>query len=223
MITTSIIGTISLNISFVFYLLVYLPQIVHNRKFSHISNLSMGMHLILYTSYCLDLFYGFSSDLQWQYKTVSIVSLTLLVIQYIQLICHYKAQKKWWLFNINLLFILTTAASIVYFFIVNTANFSGQTIQTLGYMSRAGFLIYTLPQIMKNWALKSAHAISIKFIHLSLILSMLDMTSAWCLDWGWPNKLGSPLTMSLMLIMLLQMKKYNSPLQFGIFAPRRST
>ncbi len=202
------IGEISLNISFVFYLLVYLPQILHNRQSNHLSNLSMGMHFILYTSYCLDLFYGFSSDLQWQYKTVSIVSLTLLVIQHIQLTCHYQAQKKRGWFNFNVLFILTTGASIVYFFIVNQARLSEQTTQTLGYLSRAGFLIYTLPQIMKNRALKSTHAISIKFIYLSLLLSVLDMTSAWCLNWGWPNKLGSPLTMSLMLMMLLQMKKY---------------
>lgn len=213
MITTAMIGAISLNISFVFYLLVYLPQILHNRNSRHISSLSMGMHFILYSSYCLDLFYGFSSDLQWQYKTVSVVSLTLLVIQHLQITGHYQAQKKWLLFNFNLIFILTAGASIIYFFIVNQANLSEQTTQTIGYMSRAGFLIYTLPQIMKNRALKSASAISIKFIYLSLTLSVLDMTSAWCLDWGWPNKLGSPLTMSLMLIMLLQMKKYNSPSQ----------
>jgi uncharacterized protein with PQ loop repeat len=215
--TTAMIGTISLNISFVFYLLVYLPQILHNRKSNHISSLSMGMHFILYSSYCLDLLYGFSCDLQWQYKTVSVVSLTLLVIQHIQITCHYHTQKKWLLFNFNLIFIFTAGVSIVYFFTVYQASVSELTSQIIGYLSRAGFLIYTLPQIMKNRALKSANAISIKFIYLSLTLSMLDMTSAWCLDWGWPNKLGSPLTMSLMLIMLLQIKKYNSPRSIPIF------
>ena len=219
MISTTMIGTISLNSSFVLYLLVYLPQIFHNRKSHHLSSLSMGMHLILYSSYCLDLMYGFSSNLQWQYKTVSVVSLTLLIIQHLQITWHYQAEKKWSLFNFNLIFILMALAGVVYFFTANQANLSEQTTQTIGYMSRIGFLLYTLPQIMKNRALKSANAISVKFIYLSLILSLLDMTSACCLDWGWPNKLGSPLTMSLMLIMLMQMKKYNSSHPVSLLAP----
>lgn len=219
MITATLAGMISLNISFVLYLLVYLPQIIHNHKFSHLSSLSGGMHFILFSSYCLDLVYGFSSNLQWQYKTVSVVSLTLLVIQHLQITRHYHTQKKWLLCNFNLFFILIAGAVIVCFFTLNQIILSQQTSQIIGYISRAGFLIYTLPQIMKTRALKSASAISVKFIYLSVMLSMLDMISAWCLDWGWPNKLGSPLTMCLMFIMWLQIKKYSSPPQNSISAP----
>lgn len=241
----------SLNLSFVLYLCVYLPQIIHNRKPYHLSNLSIGMHCILYASYCLDLIYGFSSDLQWQYKTVSVVGLTLLSIQHLQITYHQLRQKKGnaprhpkrserslgdnanlvpssikhfanlrrsfttvrIMFNLTLLFTIT--GLIIYFFLVKQIHLPKQTTQTIGYLSRAGFLIYTLPQIMKNHALKSADAISIPFIYLSLVLSVLDMTSAWCLNWGWPNKLGSPLTMLLLCVMLIQIKQYDVIDQFG--------
>jgi len=267
MITTAMIGAISLNISFVLYLLVYLPQVFHNRKPNHIPSLSLGMHFILYTSYCLDLFYGFSRDLQWQYKTVSVVSLTLLIIQHLQITYHHsprhpersegspgcktnslhgfdqpcaKSRRSlaslgmtggllgmtWGrlLFNFNLFFLLATGLILYYFFVLQDGHLSEQATQTIGYISRMGFLIYTLPQIMKNRALKTTKAISINFIFLSLTLSMLDMTSAWCLDWGWPNKLGSPLTISLMLIMLMQTRKYHSAkINVGQISPTSCT
>lgn len=210
MITTAMVGVISLNISFLLYLLVYVPQIIHNRKPHHIANLSMGMHFILYSSYGLDLLYGFFSDLQWQYKTVSIVNLSVLTIQHLQLTYHYQTQKNWMSFYSSLLLLSMAGIGIVYFTSITHNELSEQTTQTLGYLSRIGFLIYALPQLLKNRALKSAQAISTPFIYLSLTLSLLDMISAWCLDWGWPNKLGAPLTITLMLIMLLQMKTYHS-------------
>ncbi len=204
------IGTTSLNLSFILYLLVYLPQILHNRSMQHALNLSLWMHYILYASYSLDLIYGFSSHLQWQYKTVSIVGLSLLMIQHIQIMYHRYAKKTDVLLCVQFVFLLITGLFTAYFFIFKKIEISERTTQIIGYLSRAGFLFYTLPQIFKNRVIQSAQAISIQFIYLSLMLSILDMASAWCLNWGWPNKLGSPLTICLMCIMLYQMKKYNS-------------
>ncbi len=210
MISTALIGAISLNLSFILYLLVYLPQILHNRASQNLANLSIGMHVILLSSYCLDLIYGFSNHLQWQYITVSVVSLTLLIIQHGQLSLYFLSQKKWQPLNFNLFFIVFACAAVTYFFTIKQATLTVQTTQTIGYLSRAGFLIFTLPQIIKNKTLSSANAICNQYIHLSMILCLLDMTSAWCLDWGWPNKLGSPLTMSLLLMIRHQQKKYRS-------------
>lgn len=207
MITSANIGAMSLNISFVLYLVVYLPQIIHNRTPGHIADLSPSMHLILYISYCLDLFYGFSSQLQWQYKTVSIISLSLLFIQHAQLSRHYLLERKWSALKFNLLFMVGTGILILYFFVWQQAKLPTMATQITGYIARLGFLIYILPQIIKNRTLKSTRALSIKFIYLSLTLSFLDMISAWCLNWGWPNKLGSPITISLLLIILMQTRQ----------------
>ena len=207
MLSPSLIGAITLNVSFVLYLLVYVPQILHNRHTHHLAHLSIGMHSLLYMGYCLDLLYGFSHHLQWQYKTVSMVGFSLLVFQHLQLMRYFGMQRKWpWVHMSGLL--LMSALGVLYFFIQQKAQVSENNTLAIGYLSRLCFLLYTLPQIIKNKTLQSANAISLKFIYFSMTLSLLDLISAWCLDWGWPNKLATPIMLSLMGILLMQRKKY---------------
>lgn len=200
------IGFISLNISFFLYLIVYIPQIIHNRNTNYLQNLSLSMHFILYVSYCLDLIYGFVSHLQWQYKTVSIVGLVLLIIQHLQITDYLKRTNQVRLATYFILFLTATIAGIIYFFIMKQSDISNHTTVTIGYLSRTLFVIYTLPQIIKNRSQHLANAISLNFIYINLILAILDTISAWCLNWGWPNKLSAPLIASLMLILLMQYK-----------------
>lgn len=203
------LGVMTLNCSFILYLCVYIPQVIHNRTSNNLVNLSANMHAILYLGYLLDLFYGFSQHLQWQYKTVSIVGLTLLIMQHLQ-ITRYSWQRKNRLNTIfAMLALLATTTVLLYFFIIKQAMFSNETTVIIGYLARACFLLYTLPQILKNHALKVANAFSIRFIYLNLLVSILDMISAWCLNWGWPNKLAAPFTVTLMLLLLTQIKKFS--------------
>lgn len=198
-----IIGKISLNCSFILYLLMYLPQIYHNYKSPHIASYSLGMHYILYSSLWLDLIYGFSSELPWQYKSVSVIGVILLTIQHLQLTASFlHEQKRYWL-TFNLLYLVILSSLIVCFFNTN-ATLNTLQIAIIGYTSRLGFIVYTLPQIIKNKRSISAQAISITYVFISLTLAWLDTISAWCLDWGWPNKLASPLTIILLLILLKQ-------------------
>jgi uncharacterized protein with PQ loop repeat len=208
MVSTSLLGAISLNTSFVLYLIVYLPQIVHNCTHSHLAQLSIGMHVLLYTAYCLDLLYGFSSHLQWQYQTVSVVGLSLLMVQHLQLTYYFKTQKKRSWVCFNHLFLLTTMGLIFWFFIIKNAILGHLETQWVGYLSRSCFLLYALPQILKNNTLHSTNAISVPFIYLNISLSILDLISAWCLDWGWPNKLASPIMVCLMLSLLVQTNRH---------------
>lgn len=205
---TNLIGNICLNIAFVLYLFVYLPQIVHNRNTNHIANLSLKMHFTFYIAYLLDLFYGFSSNLPWQYRMVSIIGVSLLTVQHIQITQFFWIKNKQIWFNS--LFLLSIVISIIYFFTIQQALYSENATLLIGYISRAGFLLYTVPQILKNKRLQSTSAISLSFVYLNLTLSILDLIAAWCLNWGWPNKLGAPIAVSLMLIMLLQTKKYKA-------------
>lgn len=205
---TNLIGNICLNIAFILYLFVYLPQIVHNRNTNHIANLSLKMHFTFYIAYLLDLFYGFSSNLPWQYRMVSIIGVSLLTVQHIQITQFFWIKNKQIWFNS--LFLLSIVISIIYFFTIQQALYSENATLLIGYISRAGFLLYTVPQILKNKRLQSTSAISLSFVYLNLTLSILDLIAAWCLNWGWPNKLGAPIAVSLMLIMLLQTKKYKA-------------
>lgn len=198
-----IIGEISLNCSFILYLLMFVPQIYHNYKSPHIASYSLGMHYILYSSLWLDLVYGFSSGFQWQYKTVSVIGVLLLTIQHLQLTASFLTKKEWPWLIINLVYLVMFTYATFYFF--NTIHhLTERPTAVIGYTSRLGFLLYSLPQIIKNRRTISAQAISITFVHLSLLLACLDTISAWCLDWGWPNKLASPLTIILLLILLMQ-------------------
>ena len=210
----TLIGNVCLNIAFVLYILVYLPQIIHNHQSNHIANLSLKMHFIFYIAYLLDLFYGFSCHLQWQYRMVSVIGVTLLTVQHLQITHHYwtDSQQKWF----NLLFLLFAGISVLYFYTMAHGVYSDKTTLLIGYISRLGFLMYTLPQITKNRRLQSTVAISISFIYLNLTLSVLDLIAAWCLNWGWPNKLGSPFMVCLMVIMLLQTRKYRPDTQMPL-------
>ncbi|MDP3559448.1 MAG: PQ-loop domain-containing transporter [Legionellaceae bacterium] len=204
--TTHAIGMLSLNISFVLYLLVYLPQIVHNRETKHIQNLSISMHGLLYLGLLLDLLYGFSSGLQWQYKTVSIVSLSVMSIQHLQMTRHFWLNSQRLQVGIQILILIATMSVLVCFFALLDRHLPSGLTLTIGYISRICCLSYALPQIIKNTKLTDANAISVRFIALNMVLIILDIISSWCLDWGWPNKLSTPISLIFMIILLVQQR-----------------
>lgn len=204
----SAIGNISLNMSFGLYLIVYIPQIIHNQTSKNLAELSLGLHVLLYLSYSFDLVYGFSSQLPWQYKVVSIVGLSLVMLQHLQLLQFFIHQRKPSLIKFNLAFLILNLMLLYYFFGIAHGEVQAHTTALFGTIARACGLIYCLPQIIKNKYAQSGNAISLYFIYLNLTLAMLDTISSWCLDWGWPNKLASPLNAIMMLIILWQVKKY---------------
>lgn len=215
--TAYTIGSIALNIGTILYLFVYLPQISHNRKQQHLVNLSLNMHLTFYFAYMLDLIYGFAMHLQWQYKLVSTVGVCFVFIQHCQLTgLYWKSSNNKRIVQIYLLILVGTLIFMSYFFTKLHAHLSMPTIVVIGFVSRILFLSYTVPQIVKNYRLKVANAINMYFICLSLILSVLDVIASWCLDWGWPNKLGTPVMITFLLLLLIQYKKYPVPQQKSI-------
>ncbi|MBA3535798.1 MAG: hypothetical protein H0T84_04190 [Tatlockia sp.] len=205
----SLIGSISLNISFILYLILYIPQIIHNQKSANISQLSLSLHLLLYSSYLFDLCYGFSNQLPWQYKTVSIIGLSLVSVQHLQLIQFFIMNQCRLLANLSIAILMVALIGLYYFFKFELGSVPYQTTLILGTAARVTGLIYCLPQIIKNKTSKSAKALSAQFICLNLTLALLDTISSWCLDWGWPNKLSAPITFIMMIILLTQIKKYN--------------
>ena len=164
--------------------------------------------MIIMTSFVFDLIYSVLKPLPWQYRAVSLVALATLSIQQIQLMRLAQQRGQIRLLSALGLFSLSLILMLTGFFYFGTTYYSNNVIFLIGWISRIGFLSYTLPQIIQNRRLNSAKALSTAFLSLSLFLSLLDLTSAWCLDWGWPNKLGTPLTISLTLMLLWQKKRY---------------
>lgn len=204
-----LISTVTLNASLILYFCFYIPQIIHNRALDHIKNFSIIMHLFMYVAYLSDLVYGFSLHLPWQYRAVSIVGLTLIILQHLQLIRYFCLVRHWIRVYAFLLGLFTTLVFLLYFLQSYQELLSTKTSLFFGALSQLCFLLYNLPQLLKNYALKSTVAMSTTFIYLNLLLSLFDTISAWCLNWGWPNQLGSPFISVLMCIALIQMKKYS--------------
>lgn len=205
------LGQISLNISFVLYLIVYVPQIIHNHTSNQIADLSLGLHFLLFLSYIFDLMYGFSYSLPWQYKTVSTVGLGLVIIQHLQLTKFFLMQKYTIWFNATTLFLFINLVFLYYFFVMAGTKLDLTTTLIFGTVARTCGLIYCIPQIIKNAYAKTAAGISLYFIYLNLLLAILDTISSWTLNWGWPNKLAAPANIVIMLIILWQTKIYRIP------------
>ena len=206
------IGYLSLNISFVVYMIVYIPQIIHNRNSQNIANLSIWLHLSLYSCYFLDLLYGFASNFPWQYKTISMIGVILISIQHLQFLKFSKKKHSALLFNAGVVLFIVSFVGIFYFFVMRIGNILDKnSILFLGIVSQSCGLVYSIPQIIKNKTTQSANAISLYFVYLNLLLAILDTTSSWCLNWGWPIKCIAPIDIVFMLIILSQYKKYVTP------------
>ena len=213
----SSIGNISLNISFILYLVVYIPQIIHNQKSVNIAQLSFGLHFLLFSSYSFDLLYGFASHLPWQYKTVSIVGLLLVTVQHIQLIKFFVNKQLLLRLKLSVFIIILNCIVIYYFFIIQHGVLDYSNTFLVGAAARICGLIYCFPQMIKNYISKSANALSLNYIYLNLVVALLDTCSSWCLHWGWPNKLAAPCNVVIMLIMLYQINKYEHKPNFLIY------
>ena len=208
---SSLIGNTSLNLSFILYLIVYVPQIIHNRAQKNIAQLSISLHFLLYISYFFDLCYGFSCGLPWQYKTVSVIGCCLLVIQQLQLLRFFKHTQEISFFTYHTIFLLSSITLMGLFFLKPALQYAPVIVTSFGIIARGCGLIYCLPQLIKNQRTRATQAISLHFLSLNLTVSILDTLSAWCLHWGWPNKIAAPITILMMLSLLWQRKIYASP------------
>lgn len=207
--TFDVVGNVSLNLSSFLYLILLVPQIIHNQKAENIAGLSLWLHFLLYISYSFDMVYGIADEMPLQYRIVSVVGLCLVMLQHLQLLKFHIQQRSFFLIKLGFLFIIGHAALYYSFFSkFNTNGLSDNTILLLGIVARGCEIIYCVPQIFKNRIARSASAVSRHFIYLNLLLAVLETLSAWCLDWEWPNKVVSPLSILVMFIILLQHQKY---------------
>jgi uncharacterized protein with PQ loop repeat len=208
-ISANVIGHISLNISFFFYLSLLAPQLVHNWKHRSTQHLSLGMHYVMCICYVADLCYGFGRHMQWQYKTVTLVGIFCLIVQHIQ-IYRYSAfnpqqRQQYQFYTVGLLILLMSAIYILVATVIPSRVFIWG-----GGIAQIGWLIYVIPQIVKNHKIKSTAGVSLYFVLLLIFLALCDSISAWCLGWDWPSRYGAALGIIIRLILLYQFFRYHT-------------
>ena len=205
--TEHMIGEITLSISSIVYVIWFLPQLWLNFKRKNTDGLSLWMHGLLLLGYSADLLYGFGRDMQWQYRMVTIVGIACLLIQHIQFGrygLHSRAIK------INY-FGLTVLACIVYAYsLINFTlrHHSKQYYDIAGFLSDVCWMTYLLPQIIKNFMLKSTAGLSVGFVTIAVLLSILDILSTFTLHWDWPSVLASSVTLVKKGVLVFQMVYY---------------
>ncbi len=199
-----LIGNIALNLSFLIYLVLYLPQVIYNLRRKSTDGLSFLMHFILIIGYTADMMYGFGRHMQWQYCLVAVIGLVCLGFQHVQVGCYQKITRQYVLATVILLAWLAYAV----YAISSRALPAGDYIDA-GYVAWGTGVIYTLPQVWKNYRVASAVGVSTVFILFDILASSCDAVSAWCLNWDAPSKFGSPIECVFGLLLLAQAYYFN--------------
>jgi hypothetical protein len=168
------------------------------------AHLSLGMHYLLLFGYFFDLLYGLAYPLQWQYQAVSLIGLILLGVQHIQLMRLFLLKQRVIYLLMHGIVLFGVGVGLGYFWIETHCVFTRTTTLVLGSIAQGSFLVVGLPQIIKNNRLKSGVALSAFYLYLSLCLVLLDLTSAFCLGWGLPNKIATILSLMMKSILLGQ-------------------
>ncbi len=203
----SSIGNVSLNLSFMIYLLWFMPQVWLNFKRKDTEGLSMLMHGILCIGYLCDLMYGFGRDMQWQYRTVTIVGLLSLAVQHYQMGrygLHRRSEKLTYV-ALNIVYAVLLGTSL---YVINFSQVDKHILDLMGMCANACWLSYAIPQIIKNYNNQSTLGLSTIFVGFSVFLNLCDATSAWTLGWDYPSKVGPALALIQNFILLLQIRYY---------------
>ena len=197
------IGEISLTVSFVLYMFLYLPQSIRNFRHQRLSDMSLGFHALLMIASTADLYYGFGRIVQWQYRVVSLVMFLLLLVQHIQLLYHHKQFQH----GLAQLIALSMLVIVMLIFLIPTLNHPAKWIflfVSMGWIERLSDWLYGLPQFIKNKRSGRADIISPLFLSLGILCTLCDVISAWCLNWGPSSLYGAPLSLLFKVALLTQ-------------------
>lgn len=193
------IGTISLNIATLLYFCSYWPQLRHNQKLSHLTELSLNYHFLLLTGDLSDLIYAISMGMPLQYQFVSMVSVGCLLYQHCQLWRLYFRNLQFQVATLILITILVSSVYITFFHSLSTSHYL-----MIAYLSQACYIIYLVPQVVQNQLLRSAQSLSVLLLIFEWCCCLCDNVSAWFLVWPMPNKIGSIIQIMLVMILMLQ-------------------
>lgn len=202
-----LLGEITLSLSTIVYFIWFVPQLLLNYRRKNTDGFSLWMHGLLFIGYCADLLYGFGRDMQWQYRLVTISGLVFLFIEHIQF-RMYGNHTKTSRIHYYLLSAIVSCLLCYAIYSLIAQQHTKAYYNMAGYLSDFCWMTYILPQIIKNYRLKSTKGLSPSFVVLSIVLSALDMTSTFALHWALPSVISQFITLLKKSVLIFQMFYY---------------
>ncbi|TNF69968.1 MAG: PQ-loop repeat-containing protein [Gammaproteobacteria bacterium] len=199
-----VIGAYSLNISLILYCVYFIPQIVYNQIIKKTDQISLVTQGLMVIANLCDFIYGFYLFMPWQYKLVTILSLSFLAIQQIQI-----GLKQYKNFNFIALSILLVIFLGIVINTIDKMNLPPSSINLFGLITDIIYWVYWIPQILFNWRHKKADGFSQVFLYLTLFASICDEISALTLGWNYPSIIGPLVIIAMIVTILFQHKLYN--------------
>jgi uncharacterized protein with PQ loop repeat len=199
------LGQLTIQISFVFYMSMFVPQLLFNLRHRGVHGLNWLMHLILLTSCLCDSVYGISQHMPWQYYSVSLSGLVLLSLQHVQFWLYQREQLPPGYKPITALLALLAVVGVC---AVLRADPTRKIFPILGGLAGCGYLTASLPQMLTNQRRQSTEGLSFLFVMFQTVGLLCDVISAYSLDWPLPNKIGAPISLLLQLVLLYQFYAY---------------
>ena len=207
--TAHTLGEITLSISTIVYFFWFIPQIILNHERKSTQGFSLWMHGLLLIGYTADLLYGFGRHMEWQYRVVTITGLCFLFVEHTQFArydCRTIVQKWNFVVLTTIVIVLLTYATLNFTWFHHGKRY----YNIAGFISDLCWLTYILPQLIKNYRQKSTEGLSVGFVALSVVLSVLNITSTFALHWSWPSILNESISPVEKLILIFQMWYYRS-------------
>lgn len=209
MIHTSVIGEVSLNLSMCLYVIWFLPQLWLNFQRKNTDGLSLWMHGLLFLGYSADFLYGFGRHMPWQYRVVTVTGLLCLSVEHFQFMrfgLYDRLSRLTFLFFTTLILLLVAYAFSNVFFFAHQKKY----YDVAGFVSNACWATYLFPQMIKNFRLRSTNGLSIGFVEIAVLLSLLDLTSAIVLKWDLPSLINPFIGLFKKSVLVFQVVWYRS-------------
>ncbi|AIT09307.1 hypothetical protein LO80_04540 [Candidatus Francisella endociliophora] len=169
------LGKITLNISFLIYLIQFVPQIIHNFREKHaLNNISLLTQFGMLIVVLCNLIQAIGFNLNWQYLTIVVVYLIGITIQQIQISFNNKHQSK----NLNIIFVM-----LFFITILAISSKSYFIFEAAGTISLIVHFLYWLPQIYKNYKQQIFVGYGDLFIIFAWLGVICDLCSSFLLNW----------------------------------------
>lgn len=201
------LGQLSLTLSTCLYFVWFVPQLILTFKRKDTSGLSLWMHSILFLGYLTDLMYGFGQHLPIQYRLVTIAGLISLAIEHYQF-GYYGLMSSGERNNYRAISLALLIIFISVLYNITLRVDSASVYNIVGIISMFCWLVFAMPQIIKNYQNQSTEGLSFSFVVLSVVTGILDLISTYALNWPWASKVGAPLGLIQKIILLIQCYGY---------------